>query len=245
LIEDRPPKRNVLTMLDLYRLPERENKFNQNPFPHYVMLQKTDDPDAWLMQDPDFRWEGTLPKARILEAVASPAAAGGYYFDEDALRPAQDRVVRDYFEACLRFPEQPFTAGIRDIVSAHLEGRAPAGLAGLTSALRQIPVLAIRKYAYEHGFAFFWRALGLEHEEFEAWCDHVDVLVKGYTAVQYRAIKLATVGDRGLGSAVLELLAEQEALETRIKRRLLEVYDAWCKHVRLEPPGAEQQGAAE
>jgi hypothetical protein len=47
-----------MVMLDLFHLPERENKFNQNPFPHYLMLEKTDDPRVWQVNDPDFRWEG-------------------------------------------------------------------------------------------------------------------------------------------------------------------------------------------
>lgn len=228
LVGDRPPGRNVMVMLDLYRLPERENKFNQNPFPHYVLLQATQNPLEWLMQDPDFRWEGALPKARILDAVASPAVAGGYLFEERAIRPAEDQVVREYFRACLSFPRNPLTDAVRAIVQAHLAGRAPLGLAGLAPALRQLPVLAIRKYAYEHGFAFFWRALALDVPEFEQWCDAVEELVKGYTALQYRAMKLSMSGDPKLASAVLELLDRQDELELRIKQRLVEAYQLWC-----------------
>jgi petrobactin synthase len=244
LVEDRPPGRNVLVMIDLFRLPERENKFNQNPFPHYVMLQATASPDEWLMQDPDFRWEGTLPRARILDAVASPAVAGGFWFDEAGIAPAPDSVVRQYFATCLSYPRNPFTQALRDIVGAHLDGSAPGGLAHLGTALRQIPVLAIRKYAYEHGFAFFWRALALDVPEFEHWCDEVDALVKGYTAVHYRAMKLSLGGDPRSAAGVVELLDQQDALETRIKRRLIEAYELWCsdldqpvRPVRSNPKG--------
>lgn len=247
LVADRPPGRNVMVMLDLFRLPERENKFNQNPFPHYVMLQATDDPEQWLMQDPDFRWEGTLPKARILDAVRSPAVAGGFLFDEASIVPADDAVVRQYFAACLSYPRNPFTHALRGIVQAHVDGRAVGGLPALSGALRQIPVMAIRKYAYEHGFAFFWRALALDVAEFERWCDDVEALVKGYTAVQYRAMKLAISGDRSLAAEVLALLDEQDARERRIKQRLLEVYDDWCsdldapvRPVRANPNGIVQ-----
>lgn len=228
LVVDRPAGRNVLVMVDLFRLPERENKYNQNPFPHIVMLQATADPEQWLMQDPDFRWEGTLPKSRILDAARSPAVAGGFLFDEGALAPAADAVVRQYFAVCMSYPHNPLTGALRSIVNAHLEGRAPGGLPALNRALRQLPVLAIRKYAYEHGLAFFWRALALDLPEFERWCDEVEALVKGFTAVQYRAMKLAISGDRSLATGVLELLDQQDARELRIKRRLLEVYDEWC-----------------
>ncbi|HEY8946597.1 MAG TPA: DUF6005 family protein [Polyangiaceae bacterium] len=230
LIEHCAPRRNVLVMLDLFRLPERENKYNQNPFPHYVMLRPTSEPEKWLMQDPDFRWEGVLEKQRVLDAMASPAVDGGYYFDEESLRPAGNAAVRAYFETCLR-SDHPFTEAIRTIVSAHLDGRAPAGTAGLTRALRELPALALRKYAYEHGFAFFWRALGLDHAEFLAWCDRGEELVKRYTLVQYRAMKLAITGDRSLVPRLFDLLEEQEALETRIKHRLTQVFRAWCSRL--------------
>jgi hypothetical protein len=233
LVEDRPRGRNVMVMLDLFRLPERENKFNQNPFPHYVMLRTTSDPEQWLMQDPDFRWEGALPKSRILEAARSPAVAGGYWFDDGDIRPAPDAVVREYFRACFN-ERNPFTDAIRAIVQAHLDGRAPGGLTSLAGALRQIPVLAIRKYAYEHGLAFFWRALALDVPDFDAWCEQIDALVKGFTAVQYRAMKLSMSGDRSLAAGVLELLEQQDELERRIKQRLHGVYDEWC--VDLDAP---------
>ncbi len=243
LVEDRPSGRRVMVMLDLFRLPERENKFNQDPFPHYVMLEATDDPEQWLMDDPDFRWRGVLPRARILEAVRSPAVAGGFLFDEESIRPAADAVVRAYFARCF-YPHNPLTLALRGIVQAHVDGQAPAGLPGLSAALRQLPVLAIRKYAYEHGFAFFWRALALDVPEFDEWCDHIDALVKGYTAVQYRALKLALTGDLGLARAVGEQLDAQDALEHRIKQRLREVYDTWCADLDapVRPPRQNPRG---
>jgi hypothetical protein len=246
LVEDRPPGRNVMVMVDLFRLPERENKFNQNPFPHFVMLQATSDPEQWLMQDPDFRWEGVLPKSRILDAARSPAVAGGYLFDDGDIGPAPDRVVREYFRACF-VASNPFTDAIRAIVQAHLDGRAAGGLTPLAGALRQIPVLAIRKYAYEHGFAFFWRALALDVPDFDAWCDEIDALVKGFTAVQFRAMKLSMSGDAGMAKGLFELLDQQDALELRVKRRLHEVYDEWCADLDapVRPTRSNAQGIVE
>jgi petrobactin synthase len=244
LVEARPPDRQVMVMLDLFRLPERENKFNQNPFPHYVMLEATREPELWLMRDPDFRWEGTLPKVRLLDAVRSPAVEGGYFFDAGAIRPAEEDVVRSYFAACLKFPRNPLTASVREIVRAHLDGRAEAGIAGLAGALKQLPVLAMRKYAYEHGFAFFWRALALDVPDFEHCCDEIDALVKGYTALQYRAIKLSLALDRSLVPDLLELLDRQDELERRLKCKLVALYETWCadldapvRPLRVNPAG--------
>ena len=247
LVESRPARRNVLVMLDLFRLPERENKFNQNPFPHYVMLQTTERPEEWLMQDPDFRWEGRLPKQRILDAIASPSVAGGYYFEENGLHAPEELAIRSYFEVCLREHDNPFQSAIRSIVHAHLDGRAQAGLPGLTRALREIPVLAIRKYAYEHGFAFFWRAGLLDEPEFLAWCDAGEDLVKTFTTIQYRAMKLATTRDRSLAPALFALLDHQDQLEFRLKRRLMELFRAWCSRWEVTEPRvparAFEQGA--
>lgn len=228
LVDSRPEHRSVMVMLDLYCLPERENKFNQNPFPHYVMLEATSDAQQWLMLDPDFRWQGELPKARVLEAVRQPSVAGGYYFDGLGVRAPTNAVVKAYFEACLK-SHNALTSAIRSIVRAHLGGEAGVPLSGLTRALRELPVLALRKYAYEHGFAFYWRALGLSSEEFASWCAEVDTLVKAYTSIQYRAMKLATTGQPELARELFALLARQDALESRIKAGLQEVFEQWCR----------------
>jgi hypothetical protein len=229
LVEDRPASRKVLVMLDLFRLPERENKFNQDPFPHYVMLETTPDSEQWLMSDPDFRWQGVLPKSRILDAVASPAVAGGYFFDESRVRAHTDDAVRRYFEVCFREFDNPFTDAIRRIAVAHLEGRDGVELTGLSAALREIPVLAIRKYAYEHGLAFFFRELGLDRAEFDVLCDEVDELVKAYTTVQFRAMKLAMSGDHGLAEGLFALLDQQDARELRVKHALGGLFRRWCE----------------
>lgn len=154
LVENRPSDRQVMVMLDLYRLPERENKFHQNPFPHYVMLETTDNPDEWFMSDPDFRWEGVLPKARILESVRSPAAAGGFYFDGLNIRHTPAKTVAAYFAQCMKANHNPFTDALRRILHAHTGPDASQPLAHLSHAFREIPVMAIRKYAYEHAFAW-------------------------------------------------------------------------------------------
>ncbi|WP_254695240.1 MULTISPECIES: DUF6005 family protein [unclassified Leisingera] len=57
---------------------ERENKYNQNPFPHYVIIELTNDPDLWHLYGPNYRWRGDLPRETILNAMAQPTVAGGY-----------------------------------------------------------------------------------------------------------------------------------------------------------------------
>ena len=42
-------------------------------------------------------------------------------------------------------------------------------LSGLVR-VKQIPVLAIRKYSYEHAFAYFRETLQYSEQEFDYWC---------------------------------------------------------------------------
>ncbi|MFC3690818.1 DUF6005 family protein [Chenggangzhangella methanolivorans] len=226
LVAGRRPGQSVMAMVDLHHLPERENKFNQNPFPHYLMLESAKDPAMFMVRDPDFRWEGEIAREAMLNAFSQPSVAGGYLFDGDAAQPASDTAVRDYFEACHR-PDNPLQRSVRAIVEAHLSARDGLTLAELPLAIRQLPVIAIRKYAYEHGFAFFWRALKAPHDEFERWCDEIDALFKGLKTLHFTALKLAETGDRRLAADVFAEVERLDQLETRIKARLLEAFEEW------------------
>ncbi|OUS31605.1 phosphopantetheine-binding protein [Gammaproteobacteria bacterium 45_16_T64] len=232
LLANKPDTRQIMVMLDMYRLPERENKFNQNPFPHYVMLEQTSNPETWLMFDPDFRWEGHQEKSQVLQAIASPAVDGGYYFDSQDIRPTSILSVRDYFLACFN-KNNPMTDVVANIVSAYENRhRANQNTSMLGQALAQLPVLAIRKYAYEHGLAYFWRALDLEDSEFEAWCDVIEELVENYKLIQYRGLKISnsetTNEQKNLAfDEISTLLAQQNEREFRIKARLWQVFQLW------------------
>ena len=81
LVKRRADTGSVMVMLDMFHLPERENKFNQNPFPHSLMLQETSDPETWLVHDPDYRWEGEIAREKVIHAIMQPTVGGGYVFD--------------------------------------------------------------------------------------------------------------------------------------------------------------------
>lgn len=228
LLDNKMPERNIMVMLDMYLLPERENKFNANPFPHYVMLETTDDPEIWLMLDPDYRWEGELPKTRILEAIRSPHAVGGYYFDSSDITPSTNISIKEYFTTCIKLDTNPMTDAVRTIIRHHVDGHQGLQLSQLAEALKELPVLSIRKYAYEHGFAFFWRNMNLDDEEFERWCDVIGKLVETYKIIQYRAMKLAVTADKDLARDIFQLLDEQDQRELKIKQHLHAVFKTWC-----------------
>jgi len=229
LVENRPETGYVMVMLDMFHLPERENKFNQNPFPHYLMLAKTADPEHWFVLDPDYRWQGEIARDKVIHAVMQPTVGGGYVFDRAQARVPEDGDLRAYFEACFVADRNPLLDSLRGIVAAHVEERDGTRLADLDLALRELPVITIRKYAYEHGFAFFWRALKLPAAEFDFWCDEIEALVNELKTLQYACMKLAQTGDRAFLPPALAHLDECDRLETKIKRELAGIFALWCQ----------------
>lgn len=227
LVEKRRPDQHVMVMLDMHQLPERANEFNKDPFPHYLMLSTTIEPDTWFVYDPDYRWEGVARYERLLETMHHPAVRGGYLFSENDAHEARPEDVAAYFDTCYRRHDFPMTNALRAIVEAHVDARGGLDLAKLPTALEELPILAVRKYAYEHGFAFFWRELTLDEAEFDHWLDVIEDLVKSYKLVQFHAMKLAMTGDRAFAAKIAAVLDEQERRERSLKERIFEVYLAW------------------
>ncbi len=251
LLDKKPPTQQIMVMLDMFRLPERENKFNQNPFPHYVLLEKTQDPDTWFMYDPDFRWEGTQQKSQVIYAIESDAVGGGYVFDSREIQASSKRDIYDYFLACFNVHSNPMTDSVSTIVNYFTrkqDTKPDDRHKGLAEAIKQLPVLAIRKYAYEHGFAYFWRELGHDDEAFEAWCEVIEELVSSYKKIHYRAIKLGqfaahSASSHQLITEIVELLAQQNHREFTIKQGLLKEFNRWCavNHLPLFAPSSSLQ----
>lgn len=232
LVENRTSDQHIMVMLDMHRLPERANEFNKDPFPHYLMLGPTASPDEWFVCDPDYRWEGVARKDRILHAMKHPAVRAGYVFSDKGARAPHPRQIKAYYDASMRLDVNPMTDAIRQTLTAFLAGRDKNGdelkLSQLASALEEVPVLSIRKYAYEHGLAFFFRELVLTEGEFEHWCEVIAELVKSYKLVHFQAMKLSATGDVRLAGRIFAILNEQDERERTIKKRLHEVYRQWC-----------------
>ncbi len=229
LVKHRGETGSVMVMLDMFHLPERENKFNQNPFPHYLMLQETADPDVWFVHDPDYRWEGEIARDRVIHAILQPTVGGGYVFDHAEARTPDPQDLRAYFEACFRADSNPLVDAMRAIVKAHIEERDGLVLSMLGDAVGELPVITIRKYAYEHGFAFFWRALQLPAAEFEVWCLEIEALVQALKTLHYACLKLSQTKDPAQAIAVFHKLDEADRLETKLKGKLAEVFALWCR----------------
>jgi hypothetical protein len=124
---------------------------------------------------------------------------------------------------------------VRDVLRQHISGEdkegRPLSLENLANALDEVPILSIRKYAYEHGFAFFWRELNLSEDEFERWCELIAELVNTYKLVLFQAKKLSLTGNRSIAEKILQMLDEQDQREFQIKKGLHHAFLQWCNHV--------------
>ena len=229
----------------MFQLPERKKEFNKDPFPHYVMLGPTTDPELWMVYDPDYRWEGVIAKERIVHAVNQPTVSGGYIFSDQWVRPSSAKTIRDYIDTSVHWQHNPVTDAIRTIVKAHLAGRdkndQPLAIEHLSQALEELPVIQPRKYAYEHAFAFFWRELLLPEAEFDQLCDAIDELAKAYKVIHLQAMKLAASAKPEFVEKILQVLDQQDQREFALKQRLHSAYQQWLQANRT--PQLDAAGA--
>ncbi|KUP06132.1 Petrobactin biosynthesis protein AsbE [Bacillus coahuilensis p1.1.43] len=227
LVEHKKEYEQIMVMIDLSYLPERENKFHTKPFPHYVMVEKMDDEESWFMWDPDFRWEGKVSKERILESMEEPTVGGGYIFSTEQLVPPTELTVEAYFATCMKLDTYPMTEAVQKIIHNYVDSESETSRPSLKDSLRHLPVLAIRKYAYEHAYAYFWERLGFDEDWFETWCDKIELLVKGYTLIQYKAMKYDRMPSESLLTEIDQIIHNQFHLESQIKHGLMNCFHQW------------------
>lgn len=224
LLAEWRPGRYVMPMIDMFLLPQRDNKFAQDPFPHYALIQPTDDPDRWLMRDPDFRWEGALPARDLRASFLRDTVAGGFAFDTADAHPATNAEIAAMHRATFDAQATPLIEALRRILHAH-GGDLPR--ADLEVALRELPVIAIRKYAYEHALAVFGDIEGADAEAFEDCCDRIEALTTGLNAVHLRAVAFARGGDAADLTRALSDLDTLADLERGIKATVAVWFHRW------------------
>ncbi|WP_378944065.1 DUF6005 family protein [Paracoccus sp. R86501] len=224
LLADWRPGTYVMPMVDMFLLPTRDNKFAQDPFPHYALIQPTDDPANWLMRDPDFRWEGPVPAADLRAAFLRDTVAGGYVFDNANAHPASDNGIQAIFAATFDPDAVPLIEAMRRIVQAHATFLPRPDLEG---ALRELPVIAIRKYAYEHALAIFGDIEGADYDAFEECCERIAALHGGLNAAHLRAVAYARGGSAEDLARVMADLDALATLERGIKATVAEWHARW------------------
>ncbi|WP_323784170.1 DUF6005 family protein, partial [Leisingera sp.] len=236
LLSAKSDDEQLVVFLDMYHLPERENKYNQNPFPHFVIIEPTDDPDIWHLYDPDYRWRGGLPRETILNAMAQPTVAGGYIINSGHARAPHPQDLAAYFNETFRPDDNVLTSALRRIFEYHCLPARPLALADLQNAVRELPVLSLRKYAYEHAFAFFWQELDTAFAAFDAECDRIEALCEGFRSLHFLAARIAHTGDRAMIPDLFAALEALDELEFTIKSALQTQFHAWCAANLPAPP---------
>jgi hypothetical protein len=242
LVDQAPKGRHVIAQLDMSLLPEYENKFNQKPFPHFVMLYRTADPDEWYLCDPDFRREGVISRDRVLEAFVGNPFGGGFMIDVSGLREPNEEAVSQMLLARLSPERNELIDRLKERLNAMASGRDGFSLSMVERCVKQLPVIAIRKYAYEHALMYYMERTGVDEAAFEAWCDRIALLVQGFSSVQYMAIKMGMTGKTELLGSIMKRLDEMDETELAIKGELSRLHGLWQS--RLGSGAGGRAGAA-
>ncbi|MBO8164011.1 MAG: Petrobactin biosynthesis protein AsbE [Brevibacillus sp.] len=232
LLDERPEHRYIIVHLDMSLIPERENRFNQKPFPHYVILSKTENDAEWFMLDADMRWEGNLPKEHVTEAILGNLHGGGFYIDAAAIKEPSWPVIERYFRETFRRDENELTARVREVVSDMAEGRRGRRLSMLMTAVKQLNILAIRKYSYDYALLYFRDYLPLSQEHYDYWAQQIRDLVQGFHTIRYLAIKTALTENREFLRQLLGQIDQVDQLEKNLKQEIERQFRMWTDVVR-------------
>lgn len=161
-----------------------------------------------------------MEREKVLYSVQDNPFGGGYFIDVEEIQEPTAEMVASYFIETFKRNDNELTMELKNLIIKMANEEEGYLLSGLVAAVKQIPVLAIRKYSYEHAFAYFRETLQYSEQEFDYWCDRVEDIVQGFTNVQYRAIKMAMTNNKGMLLSIVEKLDEMNAIELQIKTEL-------------------------
>lgn len=225
LVEQAGPERHVVVQIDMSLMPERENKFNLNPFPHYVMVSATEREEEWFMLDADMKWEGLVSRDQVLQAFIQNVYPDGFYMDASAIRkPSPDDVIA-YFYDGFHLEKNELVSGLRTLVGQCAED--PDKLSALGDALKHLYVIVIRKYGYDYALMFFHDELGLPRENYEHWAQQIRDLVQAFNTLQFLAVKMSLTGGTKQLASIMDTLTKAEAIERGIKSELERELHLW------------------
>ncbi|MCA0757542.1 Petrobactin biosynthesis protein AsbE [Paenibacillus sp. N4] len=218
LVENAPKHRHVVVQIDMSFMPERENKYNLSPFPHYVLVYATGRSDEWYMLDADMKWEGIVSREQVLQAFVQNRYPDGFYIEADSVRAPAPEAVAAYFYDRHDPEKNELVAGLRKL--AVRMAAQPERLPQLAEALKQLHVIVIRKYGYDYALMFFHDELELPRDNYEHWAQQIRDLVQAFNTVQFTAVKISLTGRADLLPSLLDTLDKAEAIERGIKLEL-------------------------
>lgn len=225
LVEQALPHRHVVVQIDMSLMPERENKFNLRPFPHYVMVSATEQEDEWYMLDADMKWEGIVRRDQVLQAFVQNAYPDGFYMDASSITaPSTDDIIAYFYDA-FNLEGNALVSELRSLVARLAED--PHKVTQLGDALKHLYVIVIRKYGYDYALMFFHDELQLPRDNYEYWAQQIRDLVQAFNTIQFLAVKMSLTGETKQLASISETLAKAEAIERGIKSELKRELHLW------------------
>ena len=225
LVESKEPLQHIIVMLDMLKLPKREDQVNKALGPHYVMLGPTSDPELWFMYDPDFQWEGVIEKNQILNAINLTTAANSYLLSETNARPSTKQHIDEYFSEYFSAENNSLNNIVRELIVAHTGNLLDRG--HLNTAFKELPYISSKLYAYKYGFSFFWSELLLPKEKFNYYCEEIKKLTKTYELIYRAVIEYAHSSQPEMLERIISLMDQQDATKISIKQALKDAYTQW------------------
>ncbi|CAM4404227.1 DUF6005 family protein [Paenibacillus tarimensis] len=236
LLDERPDYRFVMPHLDMFYLPDRDTGFNLKPFPHYVFVERAgDDSEQLVMLDPDFRWEGRVPRNQVMEAFINNPDPGGWYIDAETVKEPSRALIKAYFDAGFKPDVNELIDRLREIVTSVERGGSAASL---TATVKHLKVIVIRKYSYDYALMYFHDHLELPEEHYEQWAQTIRDLVQQFTSVQYLCVKMAMTGQSALQGQILAKLDEADRTEHLLKLEMERLMQEWCVRYGVQPEAA-------
>ncbi|PZD95403.1 Petrobactin biosynthesis protein AsbE [Paenibacillus sambharensis] len=236
LLEERPDYRFVMPHLDMFYLPDRDTRFDLKPFPHYVFVELvSDDSGQLLMYDPDFRWEGLVPRNQVMGAFINNPDPGGWYIDAETVKEPSPTLIKAYFDAGFNRDANELTDRLREIVTA---ADRNGSASSLTAAVKHLKVIVIRKYSYDYALMYFHDHLELPAEHYEQWAQTIRDLVQLFTSVQFLCVKMAMTGQSALLAQILAKLDEADRTERLLKLEIERLMQEWCVKYGVQPEAA-------
>ncbi|MEK3883840.1 DUF6005 family protein [Paenibacillus sp. PL2-23] len=228
LVENAPPHRHVVVQIDMCLMPKRENTFNLNPFPHYVLVYASEVEGEWYVLDADMKWEGMVERETVLQALIRNPYPDGFYIEAESVRRPRPEEVAAYFYERHAPERNELVDGLRKLIVDMAANRET--LPRLGDALKQLHVIVIRKYGYDYALMYFHDELDLPRDNYEHWAQQIRDLVQAFHTVQYIAVKMSLTSRADMLPSLLDTLDKAEAIERGIKLELERELKLWQAH---------------
>ncbi|TVX92750.1 hypothetical protein FPZ44_06605 [Paenibacillus agilis] len=229
----RPESRSIIAQLDMYYMPHMTLFYHKQQLPHYVILQRLPS-GALYMHDPDFEWEGEVEEYHVAEAFLKNQYGGGFYIDHTEVREPDYSDIIYYFDTQFKKDCNELPKSVKQLFHDMIEEREGKSIQLLMPAVKQLGLIVLRKHSYEYAFSYFNTALQLDEPAYEEMLAKVKKLVKGWTSLQYSAIKVSVTGSAQMMELLTQKLDVLDELEMSIKRDLHEIYGQWKTTCRQE-----------